>query len=293
MTTRSEPSFRFAQHDGKQNFGENNLTDYHVHIGQWFNIYYSAESIFTALKAAGTDEIWFSSTTSERYCTESPAVIESISSGKKNANGKHADIQFPTAIELYEIVREEIKVALKTAEKINLNAHALYWVVPEIHKSSLANITIEKAMSELPYEGFKIHPRGNIWNLDDEKTVALANEVFTYAEKHNLMILIHCGPDEFELPNKFEQFIARYPKVLTQLAHTRPLDMTLEMLKKYPNTICDTAFTPKDVQEKVKKSGFAERIRHGTDFPIPHYYFCKPDHDPTTEELIEFLNNEK
>lgn len=269
------------------------MTDYHVHIGQWFNIYYSSESVFTALKATGTDEIWFSSTTSERYCTESPAVIESISLGKKNANGKHANLQFPSALELYEIVREEIKNALKTAEKINLKAHALYWVVPEIHKSRLANVTIEKAMAELPYEGFKIHPRGNIWDLNDEKTVALANEVFDYAEKHNLMILIHCGPDDCELPEKFEPFIASHPIVNVQLAHTRPLKNTLKMLKKYPNTMCDTAFAPKDVQNKVIKAGFSDRMRFGTDFPITHYYFCKPDHNPTAEELILFLQKNK
>lgn len=269
------------------------MTDYHVHIGQWFDIYYSAESVFAALKATGTDEIWFSSTTSERYCAESPAVIESIYADEKNADEKHTNLQFPTAKELYETIRSEIKDALKVAKKIGIKANPLYWVVPEIHKSRLANVTIEKAMSELRYEGFKIHPRGHIWNLNDKKTAALAEEVFDYAENHNLMILIHCGEGDFELPNKFEPFIARHPNAKVQLAHTRPLEITLEMLKKYPNTFCDTAFTPKDVQEKVCNAGFKGRIRRGTDFPILHYISCKPSHDPTTEELIAFLKIEK
>ncbi len=269
------------------------MTDYHVHIGQWFNVYYHADRVFSALKATGTDEIWFSSTTSERYCTESPTVIESISSDEKNTSDKHSNLQFPTALELYEIVREEIKSALKSAEKIGIKAHPLYWVVPEIHKSCLANVTIEKAMSEVYYEGFKIHPRGHIWNLNDKKTATLAEEVFTYAENHNLMILLHCGEGDFEFPNKFEQFIARHTNVTVQLAHTRPLDMTLEMLKKYSNTLCDTAFVFKDVQEEVCNAGFADRIRLGTDFPITHYYFCRPSHNPTTEELISFLKIKK
>lgn len=182
---------------------------------------------------------------------------------------------------------------LKSAEKIGIKAHPLYWVIPEIHKSCLANVTIEKAMSELHYEGFKIHPRGHIWNLNDKKTATLADEVFSYAENHNLMILLHCGEGDFELPNKFEAFIARHPNAKVQLAHIRPLDITLEMLKKYPNTFCDTAFVFEDIQEEVCNAGFADRIRLGTDFSITHYYFCKPSHDPTTEELITFLKIEK
>ncbi len=268
------------------------MTDFHVHIGQWFDIYYFAESVFSALKATGTDEIWFSSTTSERYCTESQAVLDLISSGGTHSFGTQ-NINFPTALELYEIVRDEIKDALKLAKKISLKAHALYWVVPEIHKSSQANITIEKAMNEIHYEGFKIHPRGNIWNLNDERTVVLTEEVFDYAEKHNLLILIHCGLDDCELPEKFEPFIARHPNVNVQLAHTRPLRNTLKMLKKYPNTFCDTAFVPEDVQEKVIKAGFGARMRFGTDFPITQYYFCKPNHNPTAQELILFLQKNK
>lgn len=262
------------------------MTDYHVHIEQWFDTYYYADRVFAALKAAGTDEVWFSSTTSEHYCTESPKVLEMEKAGEKLTH-------FPTAQELYDAIKDEMKFAIAAAKELNYKAHPLYWVIPEIHKSSRANVTIEKAMAELPYEGFKLHPRGNVWDMTDERTVALADEVFDYAEKHNIMVLIHCGPDDFELPNKFESVIARHPKALTQLAHTRPLDMTLEMLKKYPNTICDTAFVGEDVQEEVRKAGFGNRMRFGTDFPITHYYKLHPDHDPTTEELISFLKSDK
>ena len=255
------------------------MTDYHVHIGQWFDVYYNSKAVFSALKATGTNEIWFSSTSSERYCTESPAVI----------CGKVSSENLPSARELYEDLKREVSEALDNARDLNLNAHPLYWVVPEIHKSKEANISIEDAMSSFHYEGFKLHPRGNEWNLDDKKTANLAEDIFSYAEKHNLFILIHCGPDSFELPTKFEHFIASHPNVLVQLAHTRPLDETLYMLKKYPNTLCDTAFAPEDVQVSVKEAGFAERIRYGTDFPITHYFFCKPKDNPTMEELIEFL----
>ena len=255
------------------------MTDFHVHMGQWFDIYYNSEAVFSALKATGTDEIWFSSTSSERYCTESPAVL----CGKVSSKG------LPSARDLYEELKNEVSEALDNAKVLNLKAHPLFWVVPELHKSKDVNISLEEAMSSLPYEGFKLHPRGNEWDLEDKGTLQLTEDVFSYAEKHNLLILIHCGPDPFELPTKFESFIAKHPDVTVQLAHTRPLEETLYMLKKYPNTICDTAFAPKDVIDSVKEAGFAERIRFGTDFPITHYYYYEPNEDPTSEQLTEFL----
>ena len=38
-------------------------------------------------------------------------------------------------------------------------------------------------------------------------------------------------------------------------------------------------------------AGFAERIRFDTDFPITHYLAYNPDHDPSEEELVQFLQD--
>ena len=253
------------------------MTDFHVHIGQWYDIYYEPQSVIRSLKASGTDEIYFSSTTSERYCKESFNV----------QGNKELQKSLPTAQELYDFIKNETSIALETAEKAGAKAHPLYWVIPEVHFSG--TVTIEQAMKDLPYEGFKIHPRGNVWNLQEEKTRALTDEVFSYAEKHNLFILIHCGPDDFELPTKFEAFIKKYSKVTVQLAHCRPLEDTLYMLKTYPNTICDTAFVDEKTQEEIRKAGFGERIRFGTDFPITHYFAKRPKKSPGEGELTAFL----
>lgn len=257
------------------------MTDWHVHIGQWNEIYYEPGAVFRSIKASGTDEIYFSTTTSGRYCKESIAVQENTDLQKS----------LPTARELYEFIREEIGTALDVAKKVGLKAHPLYWVIPEVHgvKNQSKAATIKEAMSDLPYEGFKIHPRGNVWDLSDAKTAALAEEVFSYAEEHSLFILIHTGPDDFELPAKFESFIARHPKVLVQLAHCRPLKDTLYMLRTYPNVVCDTAFVDDETKKKIEEAGFADRIRFGTDFPITHYFFVKPKSNPTEENLVNFF----
>ena len=174
--------------------------------------------------------------------------------------------ELPTARELYELIRYEAQEALAAADRLGIKAHPLYWVVPEAHFVSAA--TVERAMAELPYEGFKIHPRGNVWNLDDERAAALAEEVFSYAEKRGKMILIHCGESDFELPTRFEPFIARHPRATVQLAHCRPLKETLYMLKNYPNTVCDSAFASEENLAAIRNAGFADRIRYGSDYPI-------------------------
>lgn len=232
------------------------MTDYHVHIGQWFETYYDAGKVFSELKANGIDELWFSSTTSCRYCKESLAVQENIELQKN----------LPSARELYELIRFEIQEAISSAKKLGIRAHPLYWIVPEIHFSGA--ITLEQAMAELPYEGFKIHPRGNMWNLEDERTAMLAEKVFSYANSHEFLMLIHCGENDFELPTKFETFIANYPHCNVQLAHCRPLKETLYMLKKYPNVTCDSAFADEKTLSAIREAGFAEKIRYGSDFPI-------------------------
>ena len=238
------------------------MNDYHVHIGQYHEVYYYADRVFSALKVAGVDEVWFSSTTSCLYCEERA---------------------------LYEGVRGEVQDALKAAAEISIKAHPLYWVVPAVHFAKA--VTVKQAMSETAYDGFKIHTFAQKWDLQDARTMALAEEVFSYAESHGLFILIHCGDDDFEKPSLFEPLIARHPSVTVQLAHCRPLKETLEMLKKYPNTVCDTAFVSDDTRQKIERAGFGGRICYGTDFPITHYFSERPSHDPTADELTAWFSS--
>ena len=231
-------------------------TDFHVHFGQWGENYFDSKKVFEKLKNFGTDEIWFSSTTSERYCKESFAVQANESLKDKLITGQT----------LYELIRYEIQEAILNARNLKIIPHPLYWVIPEIHLSNI--ISVEKAIAELPYEGFKIHPRGNYWCLSDKRIHSLADEIFSCASRNKLMILIHCGEDSFELPTVFEKFIAEYPDVIVQLAHCRPLKETLYMLKKYPNVFCDTAFASEQSCKIIREQGFSEKLRYGSDFPI-------------------------
>ncbi len=102
----------------------------------------------------------------------------------------------------------------------------------------------------------------------DKKIYNLTDYIFSYAENHELKILIHTGHSENDLPNLFEDFFVRYPKAKVQLAHAKHLELTLEMLKKYLAIICDSAFAPKENLEEIRQAGFADRIVFGSDFPV-------------------------
>lgn len=256
------------------------MTDWHAHVGQWHETYYDPAAVVRALAACGTDEAWLSSTSSEIYCKESLAV--------QDRQDLRNDAM--TARELYEYVRGEMEAALAAAEGCGAKAHPLYWVVPEVHFSAEACVTVESAMRDFPYEGFKLHPRGNPWDLNDRRTLDLAHEVFSHAEERGLPVLIHAGPDPFELPDLFAPLVKAHPRVTVQLAHCRPLEDTLAMLRAYPNVVCDTAFVDDETRERIRAAGFGERIRFGTDFPITHYHAARPDHNPTEAELTDWLN---
>lgn len=259
------------------------MTDYHVHIGQFENVYYYADRVFSALKSAGVDEAWFSSTTSCIFCKESEAARSNVEIAR-NA---------PSARELYSAVRDEVKDALRAASEIGLKAHALYWVVPEVHFAGAA--MVESAMAEkvddsnFLYEGFKIHTRAQNWDLSDGATAKLAEEIFSYAEKHGSRIVIHSGEDAETLPTHFEPFIAQHPSVTVQLAHLRPIKETLYMLAAYSSVVCDCAMASKEAADKIASAGFGGRLLYGSDFPITHYQKAHPDHDPSEKELTEFL----
>ncbi len=251
------------------------ITDYHVHIGQFCEAYYNAEDVFFALKEAGIGEIWFSSTTSCIYCKESEAARDD----------KNIFSNAPAAVELYQAVHDEVQNAKSFAASIGLIAHALYWVVPELHFSENASITIKNAMEGNLYDGFKIHPRAQNWSLDNSKNIQLAEEVFDFAQKNDKLILIHCD-DDFS-PRFFEVLIAAYPFVKVQLAHSRPKEDALFMLQKYPNVVCDTAMASSDVIEYLRSAGFKERLLFGTDFPITHWHKYRTEGIPSREELVK------
>ena len=218
------------------------LVDSHVHIGQFHEEYYGFDMVFDIIFNSGSvDKIVYSSTSS---CIN--------------------DVK-------YNFVRKEIEAALK---KYPADIAApLFWVVPDYINQG---ITVETAMKESNYGGFKLHPLGNDWNFEnDTKQCEILHEVFDYADKHQMQIVIHTGESGTDSPGRFERFFGEYKNAKIILAHCRPADETIKLMQKYPNVFGDTAFAPKDRIDEIESAGFGKRLFFGTDFPITHYFYSR------------------
>ena len=258
------------------------MTDYHVHIGQYGNVYFYADRVFFALKENGISECWFSSTTSCIYCMESEIAKAD----------KEIFETAPTARELFDSLIGEMKSSLECAKTLGIKAHPLYWVVPDIHKSG---IELEESLQMVDFEGFKIHPRAQNWNLENPQDYELAEKVFELAEQRNLSVVIHTGQDDaVEGPRKFEKLIARHPNCHVQLCHVKNTEESLYMLKNYPNVVVDSAFSNEEEIKKILDAGeLKNRVLWGTDFPVTYWYENreKLNEDPTKEDLCSFYKN--
>ncbi|WP_024753278.1 amidohydrolase family protein [Treponema phagedenis] len=222
------------------------MTDNHIHIGTFYNTYYDAKTVFGVLKESGVDEFYYSSTTS--------------------------GMAFNTALDLmsiYEDIKKEITEAQAVAESLSLKAHPLYWVIPELHYTGLE---VQTVLQEIPYEGFKLHPRANKWDLQNSQTRDLAHGVFKTADELKLPVLIHTGYDD-DRADLFEEFFASAPNAKIILAHCRPLETTLRLLGEYKNVFCDTAFVSRRDIKKICSAGFTDKILFGSDFPITFFLY--------------------
>jgi len=225
------------------------MIDNHVHIGWWSDRYYDYQQVFDTVLTSPKvkiDGLVFSSTSScifgVKY-SEIEAEIGGIYSAKDGKTQYSQSVVKP-----------------------------LLWYVPDYHKQG---VPVEKAFATLPYCGIKIHPRAHNWDLNDCSTTDIVHEIFDFAGRNNLPLLIHSGYDEFEEAGKFERFFKEYQNVKVVLAHCRPIDQAIEMLSKYQNVYADSSFVPVESLEELKKaelSGKNGKLFFGTDFPITHWY---------------------
>lgn len=216
------------------------MLDSHIHIGQFEDVYYNFDKIFEIIFNSGAvDGIVYSSTSS---CIR--------------------DVK-------YDFIKNEVAGALKKYPADV--ATPLFWVVPDYIDQG---VTVEAAMGELDYGGFKLHPYGNGWDFEnDTRQCKMLHEVFDYADKRRMRVLIHSGESGIDRPNRFERFFGEYKNADIVIAHCRPAGDTIKLMQKYPNVSGDTAFAPKERIDAVKNAGFGERLIFGTDFPITHYFY--------------------
>lgn len=252
--------------------------DYHIHIGQFYNEYYEPHKVIEVLKKNGLRGCWFSSL----------STCLTWSNGfEKTYITNHID--------------DEIKEALETAKELDFDAKALYWVnldeymqvidnyIKEINVAKSENdieknvtsvdLTDQKIktivyeyllqrITNINYFGFKIHTRFNYWDIKNTNVKIIFDVICEYAKSYNMPILIHCGPDECDSPKRFLDWFLIYNDVSFVLAHLRPAEDTIMVMKKCKNVWTDTAFASEDSIKFANKEGMGDRVLYGTDYPI-------------------------
>lgn len=221
------------------------MTDFHVHIGQFNEVYYDAHEVFCAIESTSletnVDTVFYSSTSSCRYDVE------------------------------LKKIEEEIGYAQSYKSNL-LKVQPYMWYVP---KYAEKGITVESALKSFDYVGIKIHPYAQKWDLENYLHKKALNEIFRISTEQKKLILIHTGDDFCCRPSYFADYFRQWPNSFPILAHSRPLDDTLKILKQFPNVKCDVSFCKWSVINNLSKKIKKERMLFGTDFPINNYFDAK------------------
>lgn len=227
------------------------ICDSHIHVGQYYEMYTSPEDVLTFVESVGLDMVAVSSTN--------------------------------TCEENYLKVIEDMH-KLRTLLKNRLIS--ILWVTPKL----LTNpILCNKVLScGIDWHCVKIHPQLNpeFGKID----LPYTNIALSICQKIGSPILIHTGVVAGCHPISFESYYDNYPSQIFVLAHGRPIDETLQMLKKYDNIFVDTAFMPISHIRTLVDNGFDNRILWGSDYPIFKYFEPSINQDDYYKQILHELS---
>ena len=228
------------------------VIDSHIHVGQYKSLYETPQELVSFLTGVGVSY----------YAVSSCTICE----------------------EDYKMVLDEMRELIALAKDKVL---PVLWITPRL----LHHEDLDKFLySGIQWKCVKIHPWLNMggWDYgseDREKAIALAKDL-------QVPLLIHTGETEGSYPSCFEQSVAEHSDVTFILAHGRPVDEAINIMKKYKNAWVDTAFMPTENIVKCCKAGCSDRVLWGSDYPIPKYYYSNKDMKRYYNELLEELKQQ-
>ena len=124
----------------------------------------------------------------------------------------------------------------------------------------------------IPWRCLKIHGYAQHWSKDEiEQCVTLAQQL-------HIPLLFHTGGCDESNAGSYLNVCKEHPQQLFILAHARPIEQCIEVMKQCPNVWTDTSFVPMEYVKKLIQLGFYSRILFGTDFPMQR--ICYQEQDP-------------
>lgn len=156
------------------------------------------------------------------------------------------------------------------------------WINPEwVSDGSISKLL----QSGIKWKCLKIHGFFSHW----EDIPEVLQDVIELAEKMKLPLLLHTGGREASDAGSYLDIIKNNPKVNFILAHSRPVDQAIQVMKTCPNAWADTAFTPiEDIKEMVMQ-GLSCRLLWGTDYPLHNVYYTGQDIKKMIYDKLEAL----
>ena len=226
------------------------IIDNHVHIGWFKDGYHSPVEVWEGIRKTNISKIVVSSTS--------------------------------TCADLYHNILTEFYQLISIAGKNNIIP--ILWLTPKI---LLKNWALKKLLkSKIDWQGIKLH---YISNPSFGENSNLVNKALSIARLlGDVPVLLHTGDWENCHAGVFETIIEENPDLKFILAHGRPIEETIKVLKMYSNAYTDTAFMPLDNINVLKKNELSQKVLFGSDIPINRVYF--PQY--STNEFLKIRLNE-
>lgn len=211
------------------------IIDNHVHVGWYWDGYHSAFEVWNGIKNAGINKCVVSSTS--------------------------------TCADLYHNILTEFYQMISLAGKDNIIP--LLWISPKMIQKKWPLKKLLK--SKIEWRGIKLHYVSHPQFSHNPEIVKKALDVAR--DLGGVPVLIHTGEWENCHAGIFEPMIVENPRLKFVLAHGRPVEETVFLMKKYPNVWTDTAFMPLSSIQLLKDEDITDRVLFGSDAPINKIYF--------------------
>ena len=210
------------------------LFDFHVHMGQYFDDYYTPPRILRTLQLAGITHFAYSSTST--IIADDP------------------DFLLEERVAMHELSEGRAKPIL--------------WVTHDMLKRS-PDLSLYMNDAGGKICGLKIHGVSEKWPPNGREL----QQVFKIAQERRLFVKIHTGEREECEAGMYGKICTKFPDVRVVLAHGRPIGQAVDILRDCPNAYVDTSFMPhshfQQLMAAARQEGFTDRILFGTDTPIP------------------------
>lgn len=222
------------------------INDAHIHIGQFRDLYSSPEDVYSFLKSVGVG----------RFAVSSSTICQV---GYRDS--------------YKQILQEMVDIAMIGGESID----PVLWIAPPMLEDGWLE---HFCNSGIKWKCLKIHGYMHQWDSSQ------INKVIALAKSMQLPILFHTGGKPESDAISYYSYIKENPSQIFILAHSRPVEQAIEIMKNCPNAWADTAFTPLDSVLNMIDEGLIDRMMWGTDYPLPNVFYPNIDSVKYYNDLI-------